>query len=730
LLLVFPASSATGFYARKLRLVSADVTVMNISAALRWECLVRNVRLTAMLAVLAVLPQPARCQQGTGAKSGENAASDNKAAQEAKDAAGLDLEQLASMNVKVTSVSKTEQSMSQVAAAIFVITQEDIRRSGATNIPDLLRMVPGMDVAQINANNWAISARGFNSQFANKLLVLIDGRAVYTPLLGGVNWDTQDVPLEDIERIEVIRGPGATLWGSNAVNGVINVITKKASETQGGLIAAGGGTQQQAMALAQYGGKIGKDASYRVFTKYLDDGHLPNLNGENARDGWHLLHGGFRVDDTLSKKDALTVQGDLYTGREGASIIHIFSVDPPDTDVLFTSSRLAGGNVLGRWSHEQSNRSNTTLQLYFDNYTRSGPEAFESRDTFDIDFDHHLTLSRRHDLIWGAGYRRSSDHTVGTIDQAFIPADRTLQQFGFFAQDEITLKPDRVFLTAGAKLERSTLGSFEFQPNVRIAWTPSKRHTFWASLSRASRTPARRDTDLDVGLAAFPDPAGSSTPVEAVLFGAPKIKSEHVVAWEAGYRAQPGGRVSLDLAAFFNVYDHLFSVEPQAPFTDPGPPIHIVFPLTFANKLHGETAGAEASANWKVTRRWTLSPGYALLTMHLHADPSSLDTSSAPDIEGSSPRHQAQLRSHLELGHGIAWDAAAYFTDRLPVQQVSGYTRVDTQLTWQIREKLTLSVAGQNLVQDHHVESLDELTLVNASLIKRSAYGRITWRFR
>ncbi len=198
------------------------------------------------------------------------------------------------------------------------------------------------------------------------------------------------------------------------------------------------------MALAQYGGKISKDASYRVFTKYLDDGHLPDLNGENARDGWHLLHGGFRVDDTLSKKDALTVQGDLYTGREGASIIHIFSVDPPDTDVLFTSSRLAGGNVLGRWSHEQSNRSNTTLQLYFDNYTRSGPEAFESRDTFDIDLDHHLTLSRRHDLIWGAGYRRSSDHTVGTIDQAFIPADRTLQFVSFFAQDEITLKPDRL----------------------------------------------------------------------------------------------------------------------------------------------------------------------------------------------------------------------------------------------------------------------------------------------
>lgn len=240
----------------------------------------------------------------------------------ARDLTQISLEDL--MDIKVTSVSKKEQKMSQVAAAIYVITQEDIRRSGATNIPDLLRMVPGMDVEQINANTWAVSARGFDEQFSNKLLVLIDGRAVYTPLLGGVNWDTQDVPLEDIDRIEVIRGPGATVWGANAVNGVINIVTKNAKDTQGGLVSGGGGSDGQGYGMARYGGALEQNTSYRLFMKYLDHGALPEQDGESGDDAWHLLHGGFRADSTVSSRDSVTVQGDLYGGREGATIIHIF----------------------------------------------------------------------------------------------------------------------------------------------------------------------------------------------------------------------------------------------------------------------------------------------------------------------------------------------------------------------------------------------------------------------
>jgi len=634
------------------------------------------------------------------------------------------------MNIKVTSVSKKEQKMSQAAAAIFVITQEDIRRSGATNIPDLLRIVPGLDVAQINANNWAVSARGFNTQFEDKLLVLIDGRAVYTPLQGGVNWDTQDVPLEDLDRIEVIRGPGATLWGANAVNGVINIVTRKAADTPGALITGGGGTEGQAFGTVQYGGTLRGNTSYRIFTKYLNHGPFAKLSGERGDDEWDLLHGGFRADAALSTKDSVTVQADLYGGREGAEIVHIFSIEPPVIDDLETRYGLSGGNVLGRWNHVFSDRSDTTTQFYFDNYTRTGPEASETRHTIDLDFNHHFAWGSRHDLIWGAGYRRTWDNTIGTIDQAFIPASVALQLFNFFVQDTVTLNPDRLFLTVGTKLENSYYTDFGLEPSVRLAWTPSNHETFWAAVSRAERSPARKDTNLAVVLAVFRDPGGSSNPAEVVLDGNPNVESEHVIAYEAGYRADPNSRLSIDVSTFFNRYDHLLSTEPEPEFFETSPaPAHFVIPMTFENLMFGTTEGAEVAANLKLTDRWTLSPSYAFLEMHLHTKPASQDTSSVPDNEGSNPQHQAQLRSHLELFRGLAWDASAYFVGRLPFQQVPSYTRIDSQLTWKFAERGEFSVVGQNLLHDHHVESLDIVTLVNPSLIKRSAYAKFTWRF-
>ena len=468
------------------------------------------------------------------------------------------------MNIQVTSVSKTEQKLSQAAAAIFVITQEDIRRSGAMNIPDLLRMVPGMDVSQISANDWAVSARGFNQQFSNKLLVLIDGRAVYTPLLGGVNWDTQDVPLEDIDRIEVIRGPGATLWGANAVNGVINVVTKRAGDTQGALVTAGGGTQNQAFGTAQFGGTIRGNTSYRAFMKYLNQGSLPEMDGKPGEDAWHLLHGGFRADTNISTKDSLTLQGDIFTGVEGGSIIHLFSIDPPVIENIDVLNRLSGGNVLGRWDHTFSSRSDTTFQFYFDNYKRTGPESRETRNTIDFDFNHHFVWGSRQDVVWGTGYRRTWDQDLGTIDQAFDPPDTNLRLFTFFVQDTIALQHDRLFLTAGTKVEDSYFTGFGVEPSVRLAWTPSKRMTLWSAVSRAERTPNQRDTGLNASLAAFPDPLGSSTPVEVILFGNPEFQSEHVLAYEAGFRAQPNGRISVDVSTFFNRYDHLVSLEPGA----------------------------------------------------------------------------------------------------------------------------------------------------------------------
>jgi iron complex outermembrane receptor protein len=632
------------------------------------------------------------------------------------------------MNIQVTSVSKKEQKISQAAAAIFVITQEDIWRSGATNIPDLLRMVPGVDVAQINANSWAISARGFNHQFSDKLLVLIDGRTAYTPLFAGVYWDTQDVPLEDIDRIEVIRGPGATVWGANAVNGVINIITKSAADTQGGLLVAGGGTQELALATAQYGGKIGQDTSYRVFTKYLDHNHFPDPTGQNGEDGWHLSHFGFRADASLTRKDFLTVEGDLYGGIEGANYGHIASIAPPVNENLGGSESIPGGNILSRWNHVFSSRSDTTLQFYFNRFERDGPEISENRDTLDLDFQHHLALGARHDLIWGVDYGRSSDYTVGTIDRAWVPAGRTLQLFSTFVQDEIVLKPDRVFLTVGTKLENNYFGGFDVDPSARAAWTPAKKHTAWAAVSRAARTPSRREEDADINIAAFPAPGG--VPALLTLVGNPNEKSEHVVAYEAGYRAQPTGAFSLDVAAFVNSYSDLATTEPGPPLLVVSPPpSHLVFPLVWGNKMHGTTDGIEVSGNWKIIDRWTLSPGCALLEMHLHTDPTSQDTTSVADTEGSSPRHQAQLRSHLLLPGHFVWDVSSYFVERLPAQQVASYTRLDTQLSRQLGERLEFSLVGQNLLRDHHLESNDMLTSLTPTQVKRSAYAKLVWRF-
>jgi iron complex outermembrane receptor protein len=627
------------------------------------------------------------------------------------------------MNIHVTSVSKADQKMSQVAAAMFVIEQEDIRRSGATNIPDLLRMVPGLDVAQINANTWAISVRGFNSQFANKLLVLVDGRAVYTPTFAEVFWDALDVPLEDIDRIEVIRGPGGAVWGDNAVNGVINIITKKATDTLGTLVTGGGGTAERGFGTIQYGGATKGGTAYRAFADYHNRDHFPDLNGQDGGDGSHLLHGGFRIDSNIFEKDTLTLQGDLYSGGEGESIVHSV-LSPPENLSVFRQANLSGGNVLGRWNHAFSSRSDITLQFYFDRYTRSGPQDHETRDTVDFDFRHHLVFGSRHDLNWGVGYRHSADQTIGTIDLAFVPADQSGGLFNFFVEDQITLKPDRLLLFPGMKIENNYFSGFDVEPSIRLAWTPTNRQTFWGAVSGVHRAPSQRDVSLKAALAALPGPS------EVILAGNSNFGDEKTVAYDFGYRTQVNKRLSIDLTTFVSDYYSLQSIESLPSFIEPNssPPL-LVIPMTFANKMHGLTAGVEGSVRWKVSDRWTLSPGYSFLTMHLHADATSLDTTSAADTQGSSPGHQAQLRSDWELPHGIGWDASAYFVGSLPAQGVPSYTRLDSQLTWQFSERAQLSIVGQNLLSDHRLEFNSGLAAVNPSQVKRSIFGRVVWHF-
>ncbi|MFZ0738061.1 MAG: TonB-dependent receptor [Candidatus Acidiferrales bacterium] len=631
------------------------------------------------------------------------------------------------MNMEVTTVSKKEQKLSETAAAVFVITQEDIRRSGATQIPDLLRMVPGLDVAQINANSWAVSARGLNGRFSNELLVMVDGRNVYSPTFGGVFWDVLDFPLEDIDRIEVIRGPGGALWGENAVNGVINIITKKAVDTSGALVVAGGGNLDQGFGTVQYGGSVGSKFDYRVYSKYFNQDHLPDLTGQNGGDGWHILRGGFRADSTLSSKDNLMIQGDVYTGSENDPTSIFPSVTSPGTIPIDLPVDLSGGFLQSVWNHTFSPHSDTTLMVSYDTYDRQD-QLHEGRKTFNIDFQHHISWGSRQDFVWGLGFRYSDSRSDGGLFISLDPNDDDSQYYNSFVQDEIALVPDRFFLTVGTKLIRDNFTGLALLPTARAAYALTSHQTLWAAVSRAVRTPAETDAAIRLNVAGFPGPGG--TPVLVSIVGNPRIKNENLVAYEFGYRTTLGERLSLDLAAYYNDYDNQESTEPAAPFFEstPAPP-HIVLPSTYENLIDGEAHGVEIAANWKIADRWTVSPGYAFERIHMHASPLSQDTQTVPETEGSDPHAQAQLRSHVELPKSLGWDTSAYFVDRLIALDVPSYTRLDTGLSWKWREGLSFSLVGQNLLRDHHLEFVDSTGSTRSALIKRSAFAKITWQF-
>lgn len=632
------------------------------------------------------------------------------------------------MNIEVTSVSKKEEKLFQTAAAIYVITQEDIRRSGMTSLPELLRLVPGLSVARIDGSKYAISARGFNSRFTNKLLVLMDGRSVYSPEHSGVYWEAQDVLLEDIERIEVIRGPGGTLWGANAVNGVINIITKRAQDTQGGLVTVGGGSEDQGFGGIRYGSKIGNGAYYRIYTKYYNRDGLVNESGLDAKDGQDAIQGGGRLDWQLSDSDSLTLQGDIYDTRLRETPTPV-SPAVPFAPHLNRRGEFTGGNVLGRWNHVFSDRSDLALQLYFDRSVRQVYDLGERIDTFDLDFQHHFAIGQRQDIVWGVGYRAVSDLTNSNIGNPvqFDPKGRTVHLFSAFAQDEVKIIQNRLRLTLGTKLEHNDYTSIEVQPSIRLLWTPVDRQTLWGVVSRAVRTPARSNTGIRVNASAFPGP--DYTPNIVALIGNPDFRSEELLAYEIGYRLQLGSNVSLDIATFYNLYDHLQTLEPGRPFFESAPlPPRVVIPLLFDNLMSGETYGLEVSANWNAASRWKLSGSYSFLRMDLHPYAESLDSTSET-AEGDSPRHQFQIRSYINLPYNLELDTSLYRVSRLVSQQVPGYTRLDARFGWRVGEGVLLSLGLQNLLDKRHpeIEGFDKAVIT--SQVQRSIYGKLTWRF-
>jgi iron complex outermembrane recepter protein len=639
-----------------------------------------------------------------------------------EDLTTLSLEQL--MNEPVTSVSKKETKLSESPAAISVVTQDDIRRMGITTLAEALRLVPGMDVARVSANEWAVSSRGFNSQFAGKLLVLIDGRTVYTPASAGVFWNAQDVMIEDIDRIEVIRGPGATLWGANAVNGVINIITKRAQDTQGGLVAATGGTEDKPLLAARYGGQAGSDLSYRVYAKYFDRDGFLDSTGTIDTGAWHTLRGGFRTDWNSSAADAVTLQGDAYGGEAGKPIDTV-SLTPASVTPINAVAQNSGANMLGRWTRTFSADSALTVQGYIDHVIQGDGNGSEHRTTYDMDLQHRFGWGSRNDILWGAGYRLSSIEATQSFNLVWTPPNRDIRLYNFFLQDEITVVPNRLHVTLGSKFEHDNLDGGNVEPNVRLAWTPAERQTVWAAISRAVRTPALFELDGRLNAAAF-QPGPNSPPVLVSVLPNPQLDSEKLVAYELGYRFAPSTRVSVDISTFINHYSDVIVMIPGSPQFELEPaPMHILVPLREENAPNAQTHGVEVSAQWQVLPHWMLNGSYTWL---------HIDSPQSPLTDQASPQQQFQVRSYLDLPFHLELNAALYYVDTVTVPsgpvdaRIPAYARGDLGLIWKPDGRLSIGVWGENLQGPRHLEFASQ----NSSLlteVPRSFLGKVTWSF-
>ncbi|HJT82148.1 MAG TPA: TonB-dependent receptor [Chthoniobacterales bacterium] len=602
----------------------------------------------------------------------------------------LPLEEL--VDLQITSASRRPERLSQTASAIDVVTGEDIERAGVTNIPDALRLGTGMDVAQVDGHTWAVSARGFNGTISNKMQVLMDGRSLYTPLFSGVFWDVQQTFLPDIQQIEIIRGPGATLWGANAVNGVINIRTKSADETQGFLMYGGGGFEQPPFGGIRYGGKAGEDTYYRVYAMHNRTDGLPLL-GDGNEDDTHLTQGGFRIDSKVQPEDLLTLQGDFYAG---------------DFDQLTGDDiEVNGQNLVARWTRTLSTESSLMVQTYWDRTHRLIPELFsEDRNTFDIETQYQFRLGE-HYFVAGGNYRLSHDE-IGNLGPgfAFIPADDTQHLVSGYIQDEWHLVPDMFYLTGGSKFEWNSFSGFEIQPTARFTFLPSKEQTIWGAISRAVRTPTRIDEDFvapnpDLGLPLFLVPNRN--------FG-----SETLIAYELGYRVQPVTYLSFDAAAYYNDYGNLRSVEPL-----PGGQI------TIQNKLDAESYGGALSAKWQVTDWWRLQGNVALYHVDIRSVEGGQDINNGTS-ESNDPEFSFLVHSAMNLPWHLRFDTFLRYVDDLPSPHTDSYLTADARLAWVPIKNFEVAIVGRNLFDDRHPEFVQTN---NTREVQRSVYATFKWSF-
>jgi iron complex outermembrane receptor protein len=606
----------------------------------------------------------------------------------------MSLEQL--MNIEITSVSRHPEKLEGAVSAIQVITQEDIRNSGAKTLPEALRLASNLQVAQVNSSQWAISARGFNNVLANKLLVLIDGRTVYTPLYAGVFWDVQNVMLEDVDRIEVISGPGGTLWGANAVNGVINIITKNSKDTKGLFAEVAAGSNLPGSASLRYGGKLGSKISYRVYGTGYKLGSTLLTDGKKAGDEWPMGQGGFRMDWDASPKNKVTFEGNLYDSR-------------PNPDAGDTSVIAKGDNITALWNHTISDNSDFQLQAYYDHTWRDFGNGFtEDLKTYDIEWQNRFQLGQRNQLTYGADFRMMDHHVTNLPLFAFLPAHKTLYLYSGFVQDKIALVKERLNLTIGTKLEHNSYTGLENQPNVRLSWSSEKNQTVWAAVSRAVRTPARIDRDFNLFL----------TPELAFIAGNDSFRAAKMTAYELGWRSQPMKTLSFSLSAFYNKYDNIRSVEQK------NPPIPI--PVIYANGVEGESYGIELAVTAQLAAWWNIKGGYTFFSKSLSVKPGDQDANNASG-ESDDPENQVVLQSAIKLPARFELGTVIRYIDKLPKPYVPSYVGLDLRIGWKINKALELNIVGQNLLEKRHAEFIP--TSPSAREIERNVYGKLSLRF-
>ncbi|MFK7829529.1 MAG: TonB-dependent receptor plug domain-containing protein [Congregibacter sp.] len=648
----------------------------------------------------------------------------------------LSLDQL--LDLQVTSVSKKSRPVSQTAAAVFVITNDDIRRSGVTSIPDALRLAPGVQVANIDGNKWAVTARGFNGQYSNKLLILMDGRTVYSPLFSGTFWDAQDTILNDIERIEVVRGPGATLWGSNAVNGVVNIITRAAADSSGGYVSGGFGNQERGFVDARYGDNLGQIGDYRVYAKFFEraGNTLESIPGA-AADDWHQARVGFRADLSTSDSDRMTLQGDAYTGDSGETAIDL-SFDPPFTALVEQDQEISGFNLLGRWEHSFGSGDQLSVQSFYDHEDRNWAFIDTFRSTFDLDVDYRTTRFDGHDLVMGLGYRRWRDDFNSSERLSVSPAERKDKLFSAFVQDDITLVADRLTMTLGLKLERNDYTGLEYQPNIRFLWTPGERRSLWASISRGVRIPGRADRDSSALLQVLP-PGTQLNPVPIGVYanGNPEFDSEELLAYEFGFKYQASDRLAVDLAVYYNDYDSLRSITLAPPACAPEGPFpaclfapgtsNIVIDNTQDNDVSAQNIGLEVALNWRPDRRWRVQG-----TMTLQHQDIEVDSPQArPEVGLFDSKRMASLRVSHNPRRDVDLDLWVRYQSRIqgPVESIDGYAGLDARVAWRPSMRSEIALIGRNLQASTQPQFKSESDLFPLIGIQRSIHLQLSVEF-